>query len=192
MKIKLGKDKSQTQKMNKGESVNKTSEGILLEKLADLEHYQWSQWTAYFLDNLTDKNRKRWKLQALTPYCDLTGKEKESDRIWARKVIEVINKQEYIRQIIKEAKIDQCKFDNSNIQGMSKTLKNALEVSKEQEKQIREFKEMAKLCTKQKILEIIMWMPFEFHKESSYSFKQVCEILGMFRDEVADKVKVLK
>lgn len=88
-----------------------------------------------------------------------------------------------------------CAFYNQiveYVEGLQFTLKNALEVSKEQEKQIRVFKEMAKLSSKQKILEIILWMPFEFHKEKSYSFKQVCDILGMFRDEVADKVKVLK
>jgi len=86
--------KFQTRKMNKGESVNKTSENILLEKLADLEHYQFCRWTAYFLDNLTEKNKKRWKLQSLTPYKDLTEKEKESDRVWARKVLDIFNSQE--------------------------------------------------------------------------------------------------
>jgi len=57
----------------------------IIEKIADLEHQQWAHWTKYMLDNLTDENIARWKKQIETPYSDLTEKEKESDRIWARK-----------------------------------------------------------------------------------------------------------
>ena len=63
---------------------------LSLEKLAELEHIQWSAWTKYMLDNLTDENIKRWKRQIETPYAKLTEKEKESDREWARKVLPVI------------------------------------------------------------------------------------------------------
>lgn len=62
----------------------------VLEKLADLEHEQWAHWTRYMLDNLTDENINRWRLQIETPYSELTEKEKESDRSWARKAIKLI------------------------------------------------------------------------------------------------------
>lgn len=61
----------------------------MLEKLAELEHIQWSHWTKYMLENLTPENIERWKKQIETPYSDLSEKEKESDREWARKVIEI-------------------------------------------------------------------------------------------------------
>ncbi len=57
------------------------------EVLADLEHQQWAYWTRYMLDNLSAENIERWKKQIETPYSELTDKEKESDRVWARKVI---------------------------------------------------------------------------------------------------------
>jgi len=59
----------------------------LLEKLAELEHEQWQHWMVYMLNNLTPKNIERWKWQVNTPYNMLTEAEKESDRIWARKMI---------------------------------------------------------------------------------------------------------
>lgn len=61
-----------------------------LEQLAELEHIQWSHWTKYMLDNLTPENIERWRRQIDTPYGELSEKEKESDRVWARKVLEVI------------------------------------------------------------------------------------------------------
>jgi len=60
------------------------------EKLAELEHKQWAHWTEYMLENLNLENRERWKVQLRTTYKDLSEKEKESDRDWARKVIKLI------------------------------------------------------------------------------------------------------
>lgn len=62
----------------------------LIEKLSELEHEQWSHWTKYMLDNLTQKNIEKWKKQINTPYAELSEEEKESDRIWARKTIKTI------------------------------------------------------------------------------------------------------
>ncbi len=64
----------------------------LLEKLAALEHDQWAHWVRYMLHNLTPRNIERWLRQISLPYADLTEAEKESDRIWARKMIEEILK----------------------------------------------------------------------------------------------------
>ena len=63
---------------------------LLLEPLAELEHLQWSHWTRYFLEFDNPSNRKGWKRQAHLPYNKLTEKEKESDREWARQVLQKI------------------------------------------------------------------------------------------------------
>lgn len=62
----------------------------LIEDLSDLEHDQWAHWTGWMLDNLTDENILRWREQIKTPYVDLTEKEKDSDREWARKVVAIL------------------------------------------------------------------------------------------------------
>jgi hypothetical protein len=68
----------------------------LIEKLAALEHEQWAHWTRYMLDNLTSENIQRWRRQIETPYEDLSEKEKESDRVWARKVMELMQNDKQI------------------------------------------------------------------------------------------------
>ncbi len=60
-----------------------------IEALADLGHKQWTHWTKYMLNNLTPENVAKWKRQCETPYSKLSEKEKESDRVWARKVLEI-------------------------------------------------------------------------------------------------------
>jgi len=67
----------------------------LREKLADLEHEQWSHWEKY-REGAENKlnadgypNRDNWRRQRATSYLDLTEKEKDSDREWADKVLEV-------------------------------------------------------------------------------------------------------
>lgn len=61
----------------------------IIERLAAHEHEQWAHWTRYMLDNLTEENIARWRQQIETDYQDLSESEKESDRQWARKAIEV-------------------------------------------------------------------------------------------------------
>lgn len=67
-----------------------SNESPLLEKLADLEHEQWIHWTRYMLENLTEENIKRWGGLLNIPYGELTEEQKESDRVWARKVIAIL------------------------------------------------------------------------------------------------------
>ncbi len=62
----------------------------LREKLAELEHQQWPHWTRYMLDNLTPENVARWRTQVDILYSDLSEDEKESDRCWANKVLELL------------------------------------------------------------------------------------------------------
>jgi len=64
-------------------------DGVLVEKLAELEHEQWSHWINYE-KHTQFKNLENWFRQAFTPYQKLTEKEKESDRQWARKVLAII------------------------------------------------------------------------------------------------------
>jgi ADP-ribose pyrophosphatase len=60
----------------------------LIERLAELEHEQWSAWTRHFLNEGSPENIERWRRQLETPYSQLTEEEKEADRVWARKVLQ--------------------------------------------------------------------------------------------------------
>jgi hypothetical protein len=64
----------------------------LRERIAELEHKQWSHWTKYILENIDLENITRWKLQTETPYDQLSEDEKDNDRVWADKVLEVLLK----------------------------------------------------------------------------------------------------
>lgn len=85
------------------------------EALAALEHEQWAHWTGYMLEVLEPllaygrgvmreasghgfgdakaikslEALQRWFRQIQTPYADLTESEKDSDREWADKVLEI-------------------------------------------------------------------------------------------------------
>ena len=59
----------------------------LIERLAALEHEQWARWTRHLLANLTPRNIARWRRQIHTKYVDLSERDKESDRVWARKIL---------------------------------------------------------------------------------------------------------
>ena len=60
------------------------------ERLAALEHEQWAHWTRYLLDHLTPENVERWRRQIDTPYEELSEQEKQSDREWADRVLELV------------------------------------------------------------------------------------------------------
>lgn len=78
----------------------------LLEDLAELEHKQWAHWTKYMLDRLEQleseqdshdpykvlHQKENWRRQIATPYSELTEKEKDSDRSWASKSLEITAK----------------------------------------------------------------------------------------------------
>ena len=82
--------------MSKRELLIDLADPELLELLADLEHRQWSHWVKYVdglevTGHLVEDDLLRWKRQAKTPYEHLSEKEKESDREWARKVLDVLS-----------------------------------------------------------------------------------------------------
>lgn len=62
----------------------------LREKLAALQHEQWSGWTTHMLDNLTPANIERWRRQCATAYEDLSPGEKDSDRKEADRVLDLL------------------------------------------------------------------------------------------------------
>lgn len=75
-------------------SFKHLSDNDLLNKLASLEHEQWSEWAKSLAksEKLSEERIKRWEKLWDTPYEELDEKEKESDLKWAKKVLEIINK----------------------------------------------------------------------------------------------------
>jgi sarcosine oxidase delta subunit len=66
---------------------------ILIEKLATLEHEQWKHWTKmlykFHRKEVSYDLMSKW-VQNWAPYEMLSEDEKDKDRIWARKVIEIL------------------------------------------------------------------------------------------------------
>ena len=63
------------------------------EKLAAFMHDTWGNWFAYQLNNSTVENLQRWAIQSNTPYSSLTETDKDKDRKFADKIIEIIKEQ---------------------------------------------------------------------------------------------------
>lgn len=66
----------------------------LLEELAELEHKQWSHILKYLLKEgfitLAKMQTFDYYKLAHTPYSELSEGQKESDREWARKVLDIV------------------------------------------------------------------------------------------------------
>jgi hypothetical protein len=76
------------------------ADSILLEKLADLEHKQWSIWMTWLFSiskskgsDVTQRTERwrQWRREANTPYSQLSEREKDSDREFARRVLKVLD-----------------------------------------------------------------------------------------------------
>jgi len=63
----------------------------LREEIAALEHEQWMEWAKTLMkkENLSQERMDRWGL-LLKPYNQLTEEQKDQDRIWADKVLGII------------------------------------------------------------------------------------------------------
>ena len=61
----------------------------LLERLAELEHDQWVEWSKAIQRRVAPHWRKRWR-KLWKPYEELTEDEKDKDRVWARKVMKIV------------------------------------------------------------------------------------------------------
>ncbi len=76
----------------------------LVEAFANLAHEQWSGWMKYMFSKgprrfdgtwvMSHSLRTRWERQMNTPYEELSEKEKESDRVEAKRMIEVFREWE--------------------------------------------------------------------------------------------------
>lgn len=70
------------------------------EQVADLCHSQWSSWMLYLFEKGTFQEDgtwimpaefvRRWQLQAITPYAELSEQEKDSDRTEADKFLSIL------------------------------------------------------------------------------------------------------
>jgi hypothetical protein len=83
----------------KAEEATKLLDG-LMEHLASVEHERWSHWQRYMHGKAIKRPDgsllvppelvKQWERQFLTPYSELSEKEKESDREQVRKYLPII------------------------------------------------------------------------------------------------------
>lgn len=64
----------------------------LIEALADLEHEQWIEWSKSLAQNedLSPERVARWE-KLWIPYALLTEEQKEQDRVYARKALDLLN-----------------------------------------------------------------------------------------------------
>lgn len=60
----------------------------IIERSAALQHEQWAGWTRWMIDKFSPEMVERWERQIKTPYAELSEREKDSDRVEARKVLE--------------------------------------------------------------------------------------------------------
>lgn len=76
----------------------------LLEALAALEHQQWVEWSKDIAEteDLSDERVDRWE-EAWVAYSALSDEEKEKDRVYARKIIKLLEKKGIALQQSKEA-----------------------------------------------------------------------------------------
>ena len=82
--------------------MNSDSKETLREEIAELAHDQWSGWMKYLFSKgvfnsdgtwtMPQFAVERWERQMKTPYSELSGKEKSSDRVEADKFLRVIAK----------------------------------------------------------------------------------------------------
>jgi glutathione S-transferase len=61
----------------------------LLERLAELEHEQWVAWARAVAGEVAPERRAR-REPFYGPYAKLSEEAKEQDRVWARRVLEML------------------------------------------------------------------------------------------------------
>jgi hypothetical protein len=72
-------------------SFLQTTQQSKVERLAALSFWQWQSWTRFFLEGKhTPEDLKEWVRLLGAKYEDLTGKQKENYRFWARKMLEIV------------------------------------------------------------------------------------------------------
>ena len=64
----------------------------LIEDLADLEHRQWIEWSKVIAgadEKISEDRLDKWA-SLWIPYKKLSEEQKEKDRVWARKVLDIL------------------------------------------------------------------------------------------------------
>jgi hypothetical protein len=67
------------------------SDRAVVERVAEVEHEQWTFWSKSIAPEVSPERRARWE-RYWVPYKDLPEEVKEQDRIWARKALEAARK----------------------------------------------------------------------------------------------------
>jgi hypothetical protein len=62
------------------------AERAAVERVAEVEHEQWTAWSQTVAPEVSAERRARWR-KLWVPYKDLPEDEKEKDREWARKAL---------------------------------------------------------------------------------------------------------
>ena len=62
------------------------AERARLERVAEVEHIQWMEWSKSVASEVSPERRTRWK-KFWVPYAELPEDIKELDREWARKAL---------------------------------------------------------------------------------------------------------
>lgn len=111
----------------------------IIEKLAEIEHERWSHWHKHAVKNWNVAMVSRWNEQANTPYSELSGQEKDSDRREVMRYWPIIVKYLEQREKISE-KENQVHLEM--IYRLQDELKQEREKNDEQYKSFQEWKKV--------------------------------------------------
>jgi hypothetical protein len=67
----------------------------LIEALAELEHEQWMYWSQSIAAEVPALTKAKWQ-RSWIAYPDLNNELKEADRVWARKVVNLLRERQLI------------------------------------------------------------------------------------------------
>lgn len=66
--------------------TNDDEDGRLIERLARVEHEQWTAWSQSIADEVSPERLRVWR-EYWIPFDDLPDEVKERDRVWARRAL---------------------------------------------------------------------------------------------------------
>ena len=74
-----------------------TYKDYLREQFADLAHEQWVSWSKGVAHEVSPERRERWE-KLWVPYHELEEKEKDKDRVWADRYLQLIKSDESLEE----------------------------------------------------------------------------------------------
>lgn len=75
--------------------LRSNSKDDLVEALAKIEHDQWRHWSEAAAVDVSDATQEKWR-NSWVEYDELPESIKEADRIWARKVVKLLQQRRLI------------------------------------------------------------------------------------------------